>query len=60
MKLTCSIEATSLEQLEEHIFPRVIESYNIDVIQQALILSDRTYYIRKVIFKVTSLDCRPG
>ena len=38
MKLTCncSIEATSFEQLEEHIFPRVIESYNINLIQRRL------------------------
>ena len=57
MKLACSIEATSLEQLEEHIFPKVIEPCKINVIQQALFLSHRTSNIREVICKVTSVDC---
>ena len=57
MKLACSIEATSLEQLEEHIFPKVIEPCKINVIQQALFLSHRTSNIREVICEVTSVDC---
>ena len=52
MKHTCSFE-----QLEEHIFPRVIESYNINVIQKALFLSHLSSYIREVICEVTSVDC---
>ena len=62
MKLACSNskEATSFEQLEEHIFPWVLESYNINVIQQALILSHMSHwtsYFREVICEVTSVDC---
>ena len=57
MKLAFSIEATSFEQLEEHIFSKVIESCKINVIQQALILSHRTSKIREVICELTSVDC---
>ena len=53
MKLAFSIEATSFEQLEEHIFSKVIESCKINVIQQALILSHRTSNIREMICELT-------
>ena len=57
MKLAFSIEATSLEQLEEHIFPKVIEPCKINVIQQALFMSHKTSNKREVICEVTSVDC---